>query len=83
MSTGLVFPLENFSLLLPNFTTLRNTNLYAINLELADNLKAANIGIGAQWPKQMHDARKTLIRGYGTGKSKRECGKICERQAVH
>lgn len=30
------------------------------SFELADNLKAANIGIGAQWPKQMRDARKTL-----------------------
>ena len=30
------------------------------SFELADSLKAANIGTGAQWPKQMHDARKTL-----------------------
>lgn len=30
------------------------------SFELADNLKAADIDIGAQWPKQMRDARKTL-----------------------
>ena len=30
------------------------------SFELADILKAADIDIGAQWPKQMRDARKTL-----------------------
>ena len=30
------------------------------SFDLADTLKAANIGIGAQWPKQMRETRKTL-----------------------
>ena len=30
------------------------------SFDLADTLKAANIGIGAQWPKQMREIRKPL-----------------------